>query len=177
MDRDLITARAAWPGARSGNSSSPALSLAMCRPGLTRTNSHNRLALGRGQGPAHRDPSAMENEPKRLTLRRVGTEFSSRAGAGILDYPASGRSRRAVFLRTGQLLQLNASREPQLSTSQPRLVFGAFESELGTHRLDFRVLPEDFVAHLTPPAGLLVAAKRQGGVIDVVAIDPHSARP
>src|SRR5450755_476114 len=50
-------------------------------------------------------------------------------------------------------------------------------SELDGDRLDLGVGLENLVAHLAAPAGLLVAAERQGGVEDVVAVDPHSAGP
>jgi hypothetical protein len=41
--------------------------------------------------------------------------------------------------------------------------------------LDLSIVLKHFVAHLAAPAGLLVASKRQGGVEDVVAIDPHGS--
>ena len=44
--------------------------------------------------------------------------------------------------------------------------------QLGRHRLDLGVGLEGLVAHLAAPAGLLVAAERQGRVEDVVAVDP-----
>src|SRR6185437_8383150 len=44
--------------------------------------------------------------------------------------------------------------------------------QLRGHGLDLGVGLEDLVAHLAAPAGLLVAAERQRGVEDVVAVDP-----
>src|SRR6204780_1968940 len=49
--------------------------------------------------------------------------------------------------------------------------------QLGGDGLDFGVGLEDLVAHLAAPAGLLVAAERQGRVEDVVAVDPDRAGP
>src|ERR1700729_721007 len=49
--------------------------------------------------------------------------------------------------------------------------------QLCRHRLDFGGGLEDLVAHLATPAGLLVAAERQGRVEDVVAVDPDGAGP
>src|SRR6202789_1615430 len=49
--------------------------------------------------------------------------------------------------------------------------------QLRGDRLDLGVCLESLVAHLAAPAGLLVAAKRQRGVEDVVAVDPDRARP
>jgi hypothetical protein len=49
--------------------------------------------------------------------------------------------------------------------------------QLRGHGLDLGVGLEDLVAHLAAPAGLLVAAERQGGVEDVVAVDPDGPGP
>src|SRR5690242_14320322 len=43
------------------------------------------------------------------------------------------------------------------------------------HRLGLRVIVQDFVAHLAPPARLLVSSEGQSCVENVVAIDPHGA--
>jgi hypothetical protein len=48
---------------------------------------------------------------------------------------------------------------------------------LAGDRLDLGVGLENLVAHLAAPAGLLVPAERQGGVEDVVAVDPDGAGP
>src|SRR5438876_7152841 len=42
-------------------------------------------------------------------------------------------------------------------------------------RLDLGIVLKHLVALLAAPAGLLVATKGQGGVEDVVAIDPHGS--
>src|SRR5215469_1340524 len=44
-----------------------------------------------------------------------------------------------------------------------------------TDSLDLGIVLKHLVAHLAAPARLLVASKRQGGVEDVVAIDPHGS--
>src|ERR1700728_507967 len=53
----------------------------------------------------------------------------------------------------------------------------AAELKLRHYGLDLGVVVQDLVAHLTAPAGLLVAAERQRGVEHVVAVDPDRAGP
>src|SRR6266581_2167448 len=48
-------------------------------------------------------------------------------------------------------------------------------SEADTYRLDFGIVLKHLVAHFAAPAGLLVAAKGQRSVKDVVAVDPDGA--
>src|SRR5580692_7094789 len=47
--------------------------------------------------------------------------------------------------------------------------------QCAANRFYFGVVLQDFVAHFATPAGLLVAAERERGVEDVVAIDPDCA--
>src|SRR5450755_4636919 len=54
---------------------------------------------------------------------------------------------------------------------------GAAWLKLGGDGLDLGVVVQHLVAHLTAPAGLLVAAERQRGVEHVVAVDPDRAGP
>src|SRR5256886_2464263 len=67
---------------------------------------------------------------------------------------------------------------PHKSRPRPRrglLCDCASKSETDGHRLGGQVVVENRLAHLAPPAGLLIAAKRQCGIEDVVAVDPHCA--
>src|SRR5580704_2119026 len=50
-------------------------------------------------------------------------------------------------------------------------------SELGADRFHFGVGLQGLVAHLPAPARLLVATEGQGGVEDVVTVDPDGAGP
>src|SRR5215471_14876064 len=57
------------------------------------------------------------------------------------------------------------------------IAMAALLSQLGADGLDLGVGLQGLVAHLSSPAGLLVAAEGQRGVEDVVAIDPDGAGP
>ena len=52
---------------RCGKSTSQARSRLIVRPGLSRTSSQRRLAVGRAHGPALLAPAEMENDPNSLT--------------------------------------------------------------------------------------------------------------
>ena len=71
IDSALTSARAALSGPRSANSASQARSRVSFRPGETRTSSHSRLALGRGQGPALWPPTERLNAPNSLARTAI----------------------------------------------------------------------------------------------------------
>src|SRR5580692_5242869 len=52
---------------------------------------------------------------------------------------------------------------------------GRYPSQTDDDRLAFQVVAEHLVAHLAAPARFLVAAERQGCVVDVVGVNPDCA--
>src|SRR3984885_13541123 len=50
---------------------------------------------------------------------------------------------------------------------------GASKLDAHAHRLGLKIILENFAAHLTAPARLLIAAERHRSVEDIVAIDPN----
>src|SRR5580765_7838917 len=69
-------------------------------------------------------------------------------------------------------IRLTANRRNKRATTRslmPRRL------ESNHHSFGLRVEVQDFVTHFTAPAGLFVATEGQGGIEDVVTIDPNGA--
>src|ERR1700728_4443802 len=102
-------------------------------------------------------------------MARTPSHFISYAqpcpsGAGRPAVASIGRIRRGRTCRPESVTQYDYPER-------------AAELKLRHYGLDLGVVVQDLVAHLTAPAGLLVAAERQRGVEHVVAVDPDRAGP
>jgi hypothetical protein len=88
---------------------------------------------------------ACDGAPVRLFFQAQNSRFQAAVGEAHLELPGRWAATR--------LHQRNLQR--------------------GTNRFDFGVLLQHFVAHFAAPAGLLVSAKGQGGIENVVAVNPY----